>query len=161
MNFHFLFREDKGKIDRATWWKAVAGLAGIWLAALLLYQYFGHFSLGDASQLVLHDAEGHAEKLHKLGDGSILIFPATVLTVVSFMVGVCYYFVSAKRFQDIDKSGALALVLPLIILLTAAMHWMQPQLGGNNLRWLVYVFDGALSGSVVVNIWVLGFRDKA
>jgi len=74
MSFRFLYREDKGKIDRATWWKGTGWLVLVWLVTLALYQQFGHFSLGDASQLVVHDAAGNADKLHKLGDGSILIF---------------------------------------------------------------------------------------
>lgn len=160
MNFRFLYREDKGRIDRATWWQGAGILALVWLVALVLYQSFGHFSLGDASQIVLHDAEGNAAKLNKLGDGSILIFPATILTIVSIFVAVAFYFVSAKRFQDIAKPGLLALILPLALFITAAIHWMAPQLGAFP-GWITGGFDLALLAVAAWTIWELGFKESA
>jgi len=165
-DFNFLFRQDKGRIDRFTWLKGFAGLCFVWLAFFALYAAVSHFSISgfsinEATQLVLHDAEGNAEKLHALGDGSMLIFPTTLLMVVSFIVGVCFYFLSAKRFQDLGITGNMALVLPVLILFDAALHWMQPRLGANFPWALTFIFDGVTLGMAAWSFWWLGFKERA
>ena len=132
-DFHFLFREDKGRIGRATWWRACLGLAAIWLVIFAAYLSLGQ---GDISKVGL----------------------TAILTLATIMLGVCYYFVSAKRFQDLEQNASLALILPLTLLFDAAIHWMQPRLGATFPSALTYAFDAA---SVLITgwtLWTLGFQ---
>ena len=132
-DFNFLFRQDKGAIGRATWLKAVIGLGAVWGVLFTLYDLLAR---GDITKVGL----------------------TALLTIATIMLVVCYYFVSAKRFQDIGKPGALALVLPLMLLFDAAIHWMQPRLGATFPGWLTYIFDVVLIAMVIWNIWDLGCR---
>jgi len=132
-NFHFLFREDKGRIGRATWWRACLGLAVIWLVVFAAYLFLGQ---GDISKVGL----------------------TAILTIATIMLGVCFYFVSAKRFQDLGQVASFALILPLVLLFDAAIHWMQPRLGATFPSVLTYAFDAATVLISGWTIWTLGFQ---
>ena len=132
-NFHFLFREDKGKIGRALWWRATLGLCAIWLILLSAYLFLGR---GDITKVGL----------------------TAFMTIATIMLGVCYYFVSAKRFQDLGQNASLALSLPLALLLDSAMHWMQPRLGATFPSALTYAFDAVTLLITGWTIWTLGFQ---
>ena len=132
-NFHFLFREDKGQIGRAVWWRACLSLVAIWL---VIFAAFAYLDGGDITKVGL----------------------TAILTIATIMLGVCYYFVSAKRFQDLGQSGNFALILPLAILLDSAIHWMQPRLGATFPVALTYLLDLVSLGITGWTIWSLGFK---
>ncbi len=162
MSFHFLYREDKGKIDRATWWRAIAYVAAGWVAVFALYWIVANVYTLEGDALVVHSSDGAAETMKAFDKPhGILIGPAALLLIGSIFAAVCFYFVSAKRFQDRLLNGSMALALPLMILFTAAIHWMQPRIGATFPGWLTVVFDLALAGLAVWNIWELGFKESA
>lgn len=131
--FHFLFREDKGQIGRGLWWQATLGLSAIWLVVFSAYLFLGQ---GDITKVGL----------------------TAILTIATIMLGVCYYFVSAKRFQDLGQNASLALILPLAFLFDAAIHWMQPRLGATFPSALTYAFDAATVLITGWTVWTLGGR---
>ena len=131
--FHFLFREDKGQIGRGLWWRATLGLSAVWLVIFSAYLFLGQ---GDITKVGL----------------------TAILTIATIMLGVCYYFVSAKRFQDLGQNAGLALILPLAFLFDAAIHWMQPRLGATFPSLLTYAFDAATVLITGWTVWTLGGR---
>lgn len=133
--FRFLFRQDRGTIDAATWRRSAGLLAGL-------------FALAFASEWLTNRA-GKA-----VGIGVTAIF-----LVVSMLIAACYYFVSAKRFRDRGRSPLLALALPGILFLDASLHYMQPPQGGYYPLWLAQGGDLVMAGVIVWNIVELGFLD--
>jgi len=73
---------------------------------------------------------------------------------------VAFYFVSAKRFQDIAKPCLWAVVWPLACFITAVIHWMAPQLGAFS-GWITGGFDVALAAVTLWTVWALGFKESA
>ena len=146
LSFAFLFRTDRGRIDRAVWWRGSVPLAllavamtGVWL---LLRPYASH----------------------DLATTAFIRLPTIVafvyLIVFAFgliLLAVCEYNLSAKRFHDRGRPRALAAVLPLSIFGASALIWFIPRSFGE-------VPDWASPASLVVvllvfgwNVWDLGF----
>ena len=130
---HFLFREDRGAIDRPTWAAAAAGLAALWILLVL-----GEMSLNRA---------GAPARV-----GVVAIF-----VIASVLLAVCYYFVSAKRLRDLGRPPALALLLPAVGFIDAVLRAIQPAEGGTAGRWIVLAADLALAAVAIWNIVELGF----
>jgi uncharacterized membrane protein YhaH (DUF805 family) len=122
----FLFRNDRGRIDRSTWWQSVTVLTAAWLSALAVQS-----------------------ALNRSGDISKVAITAAFLVATIFLA-VCYYFVSAKRFNDRGKSPEYALLLPAASFFAAAVRWLGPGLVELVPRWS----DDFASGlAIVVAIW--------
>jgi uncharacterized membrane protein YhaH (DUF805 family) len=130
--FRFLFRDDRGQIDRRTWWYAVGVLAFLALLAVIALRFANPH--GDITRVALTGG---------------FVFACMFLAV-------CYYFVSAKRFTDRSRPEGLALLLPAAIFLAAALHWLQPSLRVFFPDWLGYIADLLVLAIALWNIVELG-----
>ena len=122
--FRFLFRTDRGRIDRATWWRGTLPLALIALLAtagwLLVRPY-------------TRDAIHQPPALAVLGYVYLLVFSFAALLLL-----VCEYNLSAKRFFARGRPRALAAGFPLALLFAGAMDWYIPRSGGSLPEWSIW-----------------------
>jgi uncharacterized membrane protein YhaH (DUF805 family) len=130
--FRFLFRDDRGRIDRRTWWLAMAALAAAWLLALV-------------AQRILNRSEDITK---------VAITAAFV--IASIFLAVCYYFVSAKRFNDRGRPSELALLLPAAIFIEAGLHWLGPSLVDLVPDWCHDLTGGVVIAVALWNVTELG-----
>lgn len=152
-SFRFLFREDRGRIGRQTWWMGtlalgavLALLTGVWL--LVSRGVTGAF---DTTQTDV--ARTVFASLY------LILFACGIL-----LIAVCHYMLGAKRLNDRARPAGLAGLLPLAALLTGAVHWLQPRMEGAMPGWSVWVADGLMAAVVVwvvVEMGVLTGRKQA
>ncbi|MBV9220446.1 MAG: hypothetical protein JO163_10500 [Methylobacteriaceae bacterium] len=132
-NFRFLFRQDRGTIDRSTW---AAG-------TLILIGAF-------AVLLVTQAALNRTGYLAKVGLTGLFV-------MATMLLATCYYFLSAKRFRDRGRPAVLALALPAVGFVDAALHFLQPPTGGIFPLWLATLADVVLAAVTLWNLVELGF----
>jgi hypothetical protein len=144
-SFRFLYREAEGSIGPGLW--ARASLAPVGVALALTWLAWGVSpgprDLGAQPFISLSIVAVHA---YLLVYGFALIFLA-----------VAQYFVSAKRFNDLGKTPALAGLAPFALLVAGAAAWYQPRSEGSMPGWAVWPFYAAAAGVIVWNIAELGF----
>lgn len=148
--FHFLFRTDQGRIDRATWWRGTLPLLALAVAGTL-----GWWALSPYAR-------------HDLSD-SAFIAPLTIVAYVYLLVyafaliliGVCEYNLSAKRFRERGWPAALAAVLPLSLLFGSALIWFIPQSFDTIPAWVAPVTIVLLVAVAGWNVVELGLRRDA
>lgn len=139
-SWRFLYRTDAGRIDARTWGRGAIFLAAVLalLTLVLLYALpYAHHDLRTAPLL------------------SVSALAANVYVVIySFaliLIGICYYNLSAKRWRDLGRPAALAGVLPFLVLLAGALHWLAAQTGIIAIsRAMVIIAD---VGVVIVAAW--------
>jgi uncharacterized membrane protein YhaH (DUF805 family) len=131
--FRFLFRQDAGSIGRQTWALGAASLVVAWLVLVLAERAVARFG------------------------ASAKVGIAGLFVIATMLLAACYYFLSAKRFRDRGRPVALALVLPAMGFVDAALHFLQPRTGGTFPLWFATLADIALAGVAVWNIVELGF----
>ncbi len=142
-NFRFLFRNDKGSIDRRTWWVAMAALAVAWVVVALLA----------AAVTMLAEFSGQ-ETVSLLAALTRGVYLSAVFNILIILVYVCYYYVSAKRYNDLGLSPVRALILPAAIyVLTLSPLVTDPVLPVYG-RWIMHL---AFVGVVAWQVYVLGF----
>lgn len=145
--FFFLFRTDRGRIDRATWWRGTLPLAALAAAGTLGWRALSPYAHHDLSD-------------------SAFIAPLTIaayfyLLVYAFallLIGVCEYNLSAKRFRDRGLPAALAAALPLSLLFGAALIWFIPQSFDTIPAWAGPVTIALMLAVAVWNVVELGLR---
>lgn len=142
-NFRFLFREDKGSIDRRTWWVAVAALAIAWIIVALLA----------AAVALLAEVTGQ-ETVSLLAALTRGVYLSAVFNILIILVYVCYYFVSAKRYNDLDLSPMRALILPAAIYILTFSPILTDQILPVYGRWITLA---AFLGVATWQVYVLGF----
>ena len=126
MDFGYILTSTEGRIPRSQWWAGVVILVviSIILGVLVSFIFGGPFTLvGGIATLILQ---------------LILAYP--------------YYAVSAKRFQDRDKPGTLALILIAIGILQTILTLigvMGNPLSQNALDWIFSII------LLIVGIWFL------
>jgi uncharacterized membrane protein YhaH (DUF805 family) len=131
--FRFLFRQDAGLIDRATWARGAVALVAAGLVLLLAETAIGR--VGESAKVGI----------------------AGLFVIATMLLAASYYFLSAKRFRDRGRPAALALVLPALGLVDAALHFLQPETGGTFPLWFATAADVALAAAAIWNIVELGF----
>ena len=141
----FLFRSDEGRIDAATWWRYTALLAGIFALLTLVWIFVEPFAAHDLAKEPLFTLPILAANIYRLiyGFGSVLLL-------------VSFYNLSAKRWRDIGRSSGLAGLLPFIVCLAAALHWLEPRVGGDIPHFVVVIADMLLFATLVWNVIELG-----
>jgi uncharacterized membrane protein YhaH (DUF805 family) len=144
-NFRFLFRDDRGSIDRRTWWVAMAALAAAWIAVVLVAT--GVTLL--AERLAAQESVG---MLSLLTQG---IYLSAIFNILIVLVYVCYYFVSAKRYNDLGKSPRLALILPAAVYVLTFSPILTDQVLPVYGRWAMLV---AFLAVAIWQVRELGFR---
>ena len=143
----FLFRQDQGRIDAATW-RFHAG----WLTALAV-----------ALTLVWLLLRPYAHVDLQTGLRWITITAFTYLIVYSFalvLLAVCYTMLSIKRLRDRHRPTSLAGMVPLFVLLAASLHFMRDQTPDVIVLPYVIVLDAVLALVVAWTIIELGFGDS-
>ena len=144
--FHFLYRTDRGRIDRATWWRGIVPLVAIgavMTGAWLLVRPYTHHDLATSPFLAAP---------------TILAF--LYLAIFSFaviLIAVCSYNLSAKRFRDRGRHGSLAAVLPLAAFCAGALIWFIPRSFGEVPGWASPLSLLVVAAIAAWNVWDLGF----
>ena len=143
--FRFLYREDRGRISRAAWWRATLPLAAL-------------VALATAGWVAVRPYAVHDLNRQPFIDGAT-VGAYLYLALYAFgliLAAVCSYNVSAKRFRDRGRAGRWAAVLPLAAFLTGALVWFIPQSFGDVPDWAGGVAEVALLVVVAWNILDLG-----
>ncbi len=146
----FLFREDFGVIDAATWRVHAA-----WLVALLL-----------VLTALIVPLEPYMK--HDLAKqpffAPLTIVAYTYVISYSFAVlsiAISYTMLSIKRLRDRGKPTALAGLVPFLVLLAGAGHFLQPIAADTISIWYVVALDALLLVAAVATVIELGFRPSA
>ena len=145
-SFAFLFRTDEGRIDRSVWWRGSLPLAALALAMTGIWLVLRPYASHDLSKTPFIDVS------------TIIAF--LYLAIFAFgliLIAVCEYNLSAKRFHDRGRPGALAAALPLSVFGAAALIWFIPRSFGEVPDWAAPAAIGAVLLVLMWNIWDLGF----
>ncbi len=113
--FRFLYRQSEGSVDRATWLRASLLPLGIALALTIIAVWIAPDKPRDLGSEVFFNP--------------LIVLRQIFLIAYAFVLLFCLvaeYFLSAKRFQDRGRPGALAGVAPFALLIVAAANWYQP-----------------------------------
>ena len=119
-DFRSLYRVSEGVIDRATWVRA--SLPPLAIALVLTFVD----GLDRAHQAARSRQRGAVRSARDRSCHVYFLFYAFAL----LLCAVAEYFVSAKRFADRGKPGALAGLAPFALLLAGAANWFQPRSEG-------------------------------
>ncbi len=144
-SFFFLFRTDKGRVDRAVWWRGTVPLACLAVAATVgwvLLKPYAHHDLSTEPFLAPATVAAFAY---------LLLYAFALI-----LIGVCEYNLSAKRFRDRGRPAELAAVLPLSLLFGSAVIWFIPRSFGSVPDWAAPVVVAALVGVAGWNVVELG-----
>ena len=141
----FLFRTDTGRIDAGTWWRNTALLGAIFAVIT-----FGWLLI-----------EPYAA--HNLATEPLFTFPILAANLYRIFYGfasivllISYYNLSAKRWRDLGHPAGLAGLLPFLACVTAALHWLEPRVGGEVPHFVVVLADILLVLILVWNVIELG-----
>lgn len=141
----FLFRTDEGRIDARTWWRntflLVAVFAGLTLGWILARPYAEH----DLATTPLFTFSVLAANLYRIFYG-----------FAGLLLLICYYNLSAKRWRDIGRPAAFAGILPFLACVAAALHWLEPRVGGEIPHFVVVIADVLVFLTLVWNVVELG-----
>ena len=138
--FHFLFRNDKGRIGRSEWWKGMAAIA-VPLALMAGGDLALSNALRSAGSRPLQSGEPLASYVYQLAFGLAVLLGA-----------VCFYNLSAKRFCDRNYPPSLAGLAPFALLVAGAARLFLPDL---NAQKFVYISIGCDVLAALVVIWSL------
>ena len=143
----FLFRNEQGTVDAATW-RLHAG----WLLLLLAALTAGWFALRPYTH-------------HDLATSPLFVPMVVVafayLIAYSFavlVIAVSYVMLSMKRFRALHAPAALAGVVPLLALLAASAHFLRTQTPDVVAVWYVVALDVALVAATLWTAVELGIR---
>jgi uncharacterized membrane protein YhaH (DUF805 family) len=142
---NFLFRSDQGEIDARQWWRGTALLGAILAALTMIMALLSPYMQHDLSKTPLFSALTFAAFAYLLFYTFAIVF-----------IAISYYNLSAKRWRDRARPAALAGLLPLSALFSAAIHWLHPRAGGAIAPWQVLTIDLLLIAIIVANVFELG-----
>jgi uncharacterized membrane protein YhaH (DUF805 family) len=143
--FAFLFRTDRGRIDRTTWWWGTVPLATVGAVATA-----GWFAVRPFT----HDAIRQPPALAVAGYLYLVVFAFAVM-----LLFICEYNLSAKRFHARGRPAALAAALPASALLAGAFAWYLPRSQGALPEWSFWAVLAAVGLVALWNVVELGVRD--
>ncbi len=117
-DFRFLYRTDKGRIDRAGWLRAAAPLALSFLATTAIMLAVLPWANRPLSERAFFDPAALAANTYILAYAAL-----TILT------GISWVNLGAKRFRDRGRPAPLGMagLLPLAMLVAGAAAWLQPR----------------------------------
>lgn len=150
----FLFRDDKGIIDRTTWWRAMAVLVlalAVLAGLVTALDDFLPKTPEAAEALVNEAAQTHNPFLSVPYYASLFVIDLSYVLMV--LASVCIYFVGAKRFNDLGKPAQMALILPAVAYVQIFSPILSDQLLPIYGRWLVTV---AVVAVVSWQVYLLG-----
>ena len=145
----FLFRQDAGRIDAATW-RFHAG----WIAAVAVALTVGWLLLRPYAQ---HDLKTEAF----IRWGTVAAFTYVILYAFALiLLAICYTMLSIKRLRDIGRPTALAGLVPLFVFLAASLLFIRDQTPDVIVLPYVIALDVVLAIVVAWTVVELGFRDS-
>ena len=145
----FLFRQEEGTVDAATWrFHAVwlAALAAVMTVLWLWLRPYAHHDLKTESFIRW-----------------ITVVAFTYLIVYSFallLVAISYTMLSIKRLRDRRRWTGLAGTVPLFVLLAASLHFLRDQTPDVIVLPYVIMLDVVLAVVVVWTVIELGFGES-
>jgi len=139
--FRFLYRTDKGRIDRAGWLRAAAPLALSFIVTTAIMRAVLPWANRPLTERAFFDGAALASNTYILAYAALTIFTA-----------ISWVNLGAKRFRDRGRAAPLGLagLLPLAMLVAGAAAWLQPRVTEVMPRATVWACEAAL---VVVAIW--------
>ena len=144
----FLFRQENGRIDAATW-RIHAG----WIAAVAAALTIGWVLLRPYAH---HDLKTEAFIRW------ITVAAFTYVIVYAFaliLLAICYTMLSIKRLRDLGRPTALAGLVPLFVFFAACLLFMRDQTPDVIVLPYVIALDLVLAIVVVWTVAELGFRE--
>ena len=148
----FGFRTDQGRTDAKTWRQGSAFLCVLLAVLTLVWFLLAPFAHRDLASTPF------------LAWGTVAAFVYLMFYAFAiFLIAICHYNLSAKRWRDLGwrGPGALAGLLPLCALLSGAVHWLQPRVADVLPFWYVAGVDAALLAIIVWNVLELGFFEAS
>jgi uncharacterized membrane protein YhaH (DUF805 family) len=144
----FLYREEQGRIDRATWLRGAGALIAVLAPLTLVWLALEPYTTHDLAKTPFFAAETIAAYAY------IIFYSFVVL-----LIAISFVNLSAKRFRDRGRTAPLgfASLAPLAALLAGALHFVQPRLPEVFARWHVWGADIALLGVVAWTVYELGY----
>ena len=144
---NFLFREDFGTINAATWRFHAAWLFGLLVVLTLL--------LIPLTPYMRHDlaTQPFFAPMTMVAYTYVISFSFVVLSIA-----ISYTMLSIKRLRDRGKPTGLAVLVPFLALLAGAAHFLQPLVPDSISIWYVVAVDTLLAVAIVATIVELGFR---
>ncbi len=146
----FLFRQDHGIIDAATWRFHVGWLLLLLIALTLLLLPLRPYTRHDLATTQF------IAPLTILAYSYVIIYSFAVL-----FIAISYTMLSIKRLRDRGKPTAVAGLVPLLALLAGSAHFLQPQVPEAISIWYVVLIDSMLVVAIVATGFELGFRPTA
>ena len=142
-DFRFLYRTDKGRIDRSGWLRAAAPLALSFVVTTAIMLAILPWANRPLSERAFFDPAALAANTYIIAYAAL-----TILT------GISWVNLGAKRFRDRGRPAPLGLagLLPLAMLVAGAAAWLQPRVTEVMPRAMVWMCEAAL---VVVGLWTL------
>jgi uncharacterized membrane protein YhaH (DUF805 family) len=144
----FLFQTYEGSIDRQTWRSGTLVLAAILVPLTVIWLVIAPATHRNLSTPQFFNAETLAAFIY------LAIFAFAVL-----LIAVSWTNLSAKRFRQAGRPGALAGAVPFAALIGGAAHWFQPRAPDVLPGWALSIFDVALIAVALWSIYELGFAN--
>lgn len=148
--FRFLFRTDKGVVNREVWWLGSAIIGGVVAVATAVWIAIAPLATTDLARRGLFDATALSVYLY------LMVYAFVVL-----IAAVCWYNLSAKRFRDRGRPPSLAGLPLLLALLAGALHWVQPRVPETIPGWTTGALDIVLLLVIIWTVVELGARPGA
>lgn len=137
----FLYRQDQGEIDAATWRRGAAPLLLIIVVATILWRLLAPYARHDL------DTDVFFRPVTILAYAYLVVFSfAVILTAISFVN------LTAKRLRAQRRPPMLGSLLPLAMLVAGAAHWLHPRVGDEVPLWSVVALDTLV---VVIAGWIV------
>lgn len=146
----FLFREDVGVIDAATWRFHAGWLFGLLVALTLVIVPLVPFMHHDLSR------QPFFAPMTIIANTYIIAYAFAVL-----VIAISYVMLSIKRLRDRARPTALAGLVPFLAFVAASLHFLQPIAADAISIWYVVILDGLLAVAIVGTVIELGFRPSA
>jgi len=141
----FLFRSDEGRIDAPTWRRNAALLAAIFAVLTVIWIFVEPFAAHDLAHEPLFSFSVLAANLYRL-----------VYGIAGILLLISYYNLSAKRWRDLGLPAALAGLLPFLVCLVAALHWLETRLVGDIPHFAVVIADIVVFVTLIWTVLELG-----
>ncbi|MBX9740216.1 MAG: hypothetical protein K2X62_09100 [Beijerinckiaceae bacterium] len=148
--FRFLFRTDKGVVNREVWWLGTALIGAVVAVTTAIWLTIAPMASTDLARRGLVDPTALSVYLYLI-----------VYAFVALIAGVCWYNLSAKRFRDLGREPSLA-GLPLVAaLFSGALHWVQPRMPDVIPGWTTMALDIGLLVVILWTVYELGVQRGA
>lgn len=145
--FTFLYRQDEGRVDRATFWRAAAPVLATLIAMTAIWLAIMPQGARDLTHEAFFDARTAATYAYLL-----------VFTLAALLGGVMLYFLGAKRLRDIGRPVWLAGFPFLAIFVDGALHWAAARADGAIGAGALFVADVIAIASIVWAFIDMGLR---